>query len=306
MSSNTDQHYQIALDGGDSNHFGIARISKVGAALIGGACLVLLSSAALSGSTTKPHSTFETESVNLAVMPSSSLRANPMTKIGAAQLPGPSPWKELAIEAINANNRCENRDVSMQAFSQKLRNLDPRSMTVWAEAEAKVEKIKSMPGILPPIGFFDPWGLSTKDEVFDGTLAFYREAELKHGRTCMLAFLGIVVGEKFHPFTGSADVDILGIPFQETPLTTFFLSIVGLFAAITEGTSFSRIDAMVQKEDPSVLPGDLGFDPLGLKPKQADAYLAMQNKEISNGRLAMLAVAGIIGAEQATNTKIFG
>merc|ERR1712003_319046 len=121
-------------------------------------------------------------------------------------------------------------------------------MTVWAEAKAEVSKAKSMPGILPPIGFFDPWGLTAKGPpAFDGTIAFYREAELKHGRTCMLAFLGIVVGEKFHPFVGPGDVDILGIPFQETPLTTFYLSIVGFFIAITEGTSFSRIDAMVQK-----------------------------------------------------------
>merc|ERR1711904_456674 len=105
-----------------------------------------------------------------------------MGGISAHQLPGPSPWKELAIESINANNRCESRDVSMQAVRQKLRNLDSKSMTVWAEAVADVAKVKSMPGILPPLGFFDPWGFSTKSstggEVFDGTLAFYREAEL--------------------------------------------------------------------------------------------------------------------------------
>merc|ERR1719428_1846026 len=104
-------------------------------------------------------------------------------------------------------------------------------MTVLAEAAAQAEnKAKSLPGALAPLGFWDPWGLSTN--AGDDTIAFYREAELKHGRVCMLASLGIIVGEKFHPFNGGAEVDILGMPFQETPLTTFFLSIVGLFSAL--------------------------------------------------------------------------
>ena len=46
-------------------------------------------------------------------------------------------------------------------------------------------------GASPPVGFFDPLGLSNnKDEA---TLNFYRAAELKHGRVCMLASLGIIV-----------------------------------------------------------------------------------------------------------------
>lgn len=43
--------------------------------------------------------------------------------------------------------------------------------------------------------------------------------------------------------------------------------------------------------------GDIGFDPLGLKPKDPAAFATMQTKEINNGRLAMLAVAGIVGQE---------
>jgi hypothetical protein len=40
------------------------------------------------------------------------------------------------------------------------------------------------------IGFFDPLGLSKdKDEE---TLSWYRAAELKHGRVCMLASLGLL------------------------------------------------------------------------------------------------------------------
>jgi hypothetical protein len=39
-------------------------------------------------------------------------------------------------------------------------------------------------------------------------------------------------------------------------------------------------------------PGDLGFDPLGLKPKDAKGFASMQEKELLIGRLAMIAAAG--------------
>ena len=47
------------------------------------------------------------------------------------------------------------------------------------------------------------------------------------------------------------------------------------------------------------------FDPLGLKPQNPAELLAMQNKEINNGRLAMIAAAGMIGQELATGNKLF-
>merc|ERR1712032_1617327 len=40
-------------------------------------------------------------------------------------------------------------------------------------------------------------------------------------------------------------------------------------------------------------PGDIGFDPLSFKPKDAEGFVNMQNKELSHGRLAMFAAAGM-------------
>jgi hypothetical protein len=54
-----------------------------------------------------------------------------------------------------------------------------------------------------------------------------------------------------------------------------------------------------------VVPGDLGFDPLNLKPKTEDAYRLMKTKELNNGRLAMLGVAGIVAQELVTKQSIF-
>ena len=44
-------------------------------------------------------------------------------------------------------------------------------------------------------------------------------------------------------------------------------------------------------------PGDIGFDPLGLKPEDAEELKLMQTKELQNGRLAMIAAAGFLAQE---------
>ncbi len=43
--------------------------------------------------------------------------------------------------------------------------------------------------------------------------------------------------------------------------------------------------------------GDLGFDPLGFKPKTQKGFDVIRTKELSNGRLAMLGVAGMVAQE---------
>ena len=40
--------------------------------------------------------------------------------------------------------------------------------------------------------------------------------------------------------------------------------------------------------------GDLGFDPLGLRPSEQEAWERVQLRELKNGRLAMFAILGMI------------
>ena len=54
----------------------------------------------------------------------------------------------------------------------------------------------------------------------------------------------------------------------------------------------------------SYYPGDLAFDPLGLKPSDPAKFAAMQSKELSNGRLAMIAAAGMCVQEQINGQGI--
>ena len=47
-------------------------------------------------------------------------------------------------------------------------------------------------------------------------------------------------------------------------------------------------------------PGDFGFDPLGLKPKTEEGMKEMQLKELKNGRLAMIALGGMVAQSALT------
>jgi len=184
--------------------------------------------------------------------------------------------------------------------------------------------VKEMAGVTGPLGFFDPAGFSkpgaeplgpldflnfTKNPS-DGRIKFYREAELKHGRLGMLAALGFLVSENFHPLFGGgidgpalkafeANQDIAD--FQSDALFVIFLvEMVSLM--FTFNTKFSG-DFLTMRDDH--LPGGLGFDPLNLKPKDPEEFKAMQTKELNNGRLGMLAAAGMIAQEMASGQKLF-
>ena len=52
---------------------------------------------------------------------------------------------------------------------------------------------RELPGQCAPFGYFDPLGLAA--ETTPEQVKRYREAELTHGRVCMLAALGFLVGE---------------------------------------------------------------------------------------------------------------
>jgi hypothetical protein len=168
-----------------------------------------------------------------------------------------------------------------------------------------------MAGISGPLGFFDPIGYATITP--QGKIAFYREVELKHGRVAMLAALGFIVGENFHPLFGG-DIDVPAIyAFQETPLQTFWPAVVAaiaipeifsVFSFNSPSDYFEGGPSLWTMKDDHV-PGDLGFDPLGLKPTDPEEFKEMQTKELNNGRLAMIAAAGMIAQELATGQKLF-
>jgi hypothetical protein len=168
---------------------------------------------------------------------------------------------------------------------------------------------ESLPGITGPLGFFDPLGFCTSGEekVSEAKIRFYREVELKHARVAMLAAVGFPLAEQFHPLFATDDAPSF-LAFQQTPLQTFW-PIVVLAIAIPEvfsTFSFEKPSEQAWAMKADHVSGDyFGFDPLGLKPSNAAELKEMQTKEINNGRLAMIAIAGMVGQELATGNKLF-
>ena len=117
----------------------------------------------------------------------------------------------------------------------------------------------------------------------------------------MLASTGFLVQEKFHPlFSGDGGPAIDQIP--ALPPWIWFLMTLGI--GVAEGyrvsvgwSSPNEPNHVFQKLRPDYTPGDLGFDPLGLKPEDPAEFFEMQTKELQNGRLAMIAAAGFMAQE---------
>ncbi len=60
----------------------------------------------------------------------------------------------------------------------------------------------------------------------------------------------------------------------------------------------------VANNDPDYTPGDLGFDPLKLFPKDEAGQKDMRAKELRNGRLAMIAITAFAAQEFVTNLGV--
>jgi Chlorophyll A-B binding protein len=169
---------------------------------------------------------------------------------------------------------------------------------------ASAFSIETIPGAIAPTGLFDPLGFAAKAD--ETTLKRYREAELTHGRVAMLATVGFLVGEAVESKTVLFNGDISGPAIthlaQVNPIFWLFLG-AGIAKAEVDRAEIGWVEPKnVPFDRPGLLrdtyvPGNIGFDPLGLKPADPAEFFEMQTKELQNGRLAMLAAAGFLAQE---------
>lgn len=167
--------------------------------------------------------------------------------------------------------------------------------------------VKTLPGVTAPFGYFDPLGFM--EDCAQEEILRYRESELVHGRVAMMATLGCLVQEKFHPMfpvdgPAARQLDIVlqsdaGVKGSAVLLLAIFWSEI---RRARVGWEMPDVKLWWLKE--GYEPGNLSFDPLGLKPKNAAELLEMQNKELNNGRLAMIAIAGLIAQEVITGKTV--
>merc|ERR1719240_2417995 len=167
-----------------------------------------------------------------------------------------------------------------------------------------------LPGAIAPAGQFDPANLlegTSEKEVLR-----FREAEIAHGRVGMLASAGFLVQESFHPlFSADNGPAIEQIPQLPPWLWVGMTLGIGIAESLRiqkgwanpyDGPERSQNEFKLKE---GYYPGDLAFDPLGLAPEDPAEFRAMQEKELSHGRLAMLASAGFL-AQEAVTGKMWG
>jgi len=191
-------------------------------------------------------------------------------------------------------------------------HLNAADLNGWVPDESKFAF--GLPGTLEPAEDFDPFGFADGADLQQ--MKGYREAETTHGRVAMLAVIGFLVTEgplSFHPLFDTASKDIgpaIRHLDEVRASTPFFFEILAVvigaaeFARSTVGWEKPGNDEnLALKAD--YYPGDIGFDPLGLKPDNWEEFSEMSTKELQQGRLAMLGIAGIVAQELVNGKEIF-
>jgi len=173
-----------------------------------------------------------------------------------------------------------------------------------------------LPGALDPVGNFDPLGFC-EGKDFE-TVKQYREAELQHGRVAMLAAIGLLVTEEpieFHPLfeAGVKDIgpairhldEVRAVAPQFFELLGVIIGGLELNRAITGWVAPGDVFGSGRVFNEDYFTGDVGFDPLGLAPEDEAEFYALHTKELQNGRLAMLGIAGMVAQELVNGKEIF-
>jgi light-harvesting complex I chlorophyll a/b binding protein 1 len=125
--------------------------------------------------------------------------------------------------------------------------------------------------------------------------AFLREAELKHGRLAMIGSILLPLTEQFS--------DNLGINFfQDHPefvVAGLSFMFVGEFASMVRGWENPLTKPFALKEE--YQPGDFGLT-FGVNDESLGDQM---DKELNNGRLAMIGILGMMAQELATQQQLF-
>jgi len=172
------------------------------------------------------------------------------------------------------------------------------------------ENPTSLVGTIAPTGYFDPFGLAVGKDA--STLKKWREAELKHGRLAMLAAVGLLTQEITKNPLGIDGPSIYHFEAVDDKFPEFWvilLTFIGWLESISiknnwEPIAVTKAENRVANLRDDVEAGDLGFDPLGWYPSDPVEQSTIKTKELQNGRLAMLGVAGIIAQELVDGKEI--
>lgn len=190
------------------------------------------------------------------------------------------------------------RSLVVAALAASATAFAPATVPVQRDVSLNAEMSKSIPFLVKPekldgsmVGDmgFDPMGLSE----IQTDLIYARWAELKHGRICMLAILGMVAQEYWPHLPGAAYVthDPLAAP-GEVGWAVNLQIFLGI--GIVELANFN-------KHYDGSEPGDLGWTGGQLSKMTPEQVLKRKEHEIVHCRLAMIAFTGAM-----VQTLLFG
>jgi hypothetical protein len=182
-------------------------------------------------------------------------------------------------------------------------NSEPVTTPPTTQTKALPQMSESIPFMMRPPALdgslvgdvgFDPLGFAKSK----ADLLNYREAEIKHARLAMLAAAGWPISELLDkklalmaglkPLVDANDraPSLLNGGLSKVSPIYWVVCLVAAGAIDLVGISKR------QANDPNYFAGNLGFDPLGLYPKDEAGQKRMQLAELKNGRLAMIAIFG--------------
>mmetsp|Transcript_48422 Transcript_48422/g.58617 ORF Transcript_48422/g.58617 Transcript_48422/m.58617 type:complete len:205 (+) Transcript_48422:178-792(+) len=154
-----------------------------------------------------------------------------------------------------------------------------------------------MPGSTAPLNNFDPLGLANVGS--DETLAWFRAAELKHSRVAMLATTGYLVQAAGIHFPGMLSSDISFESLSSMKPFDAWEAVPDAGKAQILATIFIAELATESKDVHYTKGGPLPtivFPPIDFSNVDAGTLKKKQDRELNNGRLAMIAIMSFIAA----------
>jgi len=235
----------------------------------------------------------------------------------------PSPEKPifdpLGLYSANSPERLDGliKPLESSTLSENKEILDPlRLYSDQSEISGKVETSAALPflprpalldGSLPGDRGFDPFNFASDAN----SLQWQRKSELKHGRLAMLAAVGWPMAELMHkniadafdlsPLLASNDrvPSILNDGLSHAHFPAFWIATIAVAAALE--ISESVAENVSCKLDPT----DYGFDPLNFFGGNTDGQKRfLQEAEVFNGRLGMLAIVGFAAQEFVLESSV--
>ena len=130
---------------------------------------------------------------------------------------------------------------------------------------------------------WDPLNLATKYDI-----NWMREAELKHGRMCMMGVSGFLAVDGGIRFPGKAFEGISAIDAHDKMVESGHMWALLFAVSACELRHFFKVVPLLDTDWAGVEPGNYGIDPFNMDTPQR------RMSELKNGRLAMLGFSGLV------------